>query len=87
MTLPKFSSPSSYQVGGSHYKDLKIEPWEAMKAWLTPEEYVGFLRGNIIKYQARANSGKEDKTLQLQKAKHYADELEVFLAELTLDPN
>lgn len=87
MSMPITENPSNRQVGGNHYKDMKVEPWEAMKAWLTAEEYVGFLRGNIIKYQARANSGKEDKLIQLAKAKHYADELEVFLAELTLDPN
>lgn len=51
-----------------------------MKAWLTPEEYIGYLRGNIIKYQARANSGKEDKKVQLLKAGHYQQQLEEFLA-------
>ena len=25
------------QVGGSHYKDMAIQPWQAMEAWLTPE--------------------------------------------------
>ena len=73
---------SSRQVGGEHYKKLQVEPWSAMKAWLTPEEYIGFLRGNIIKYHARANAGKEDKNIQLQKAGHYQQELEEFLASL-----
>ena len=77
MELP---AASSRQVGGEHYKNLSVEPWAAMKAWLTPEEYIGFLRGNIIKYHARANSGKEDKELQLRKAGHYQQELEEFLS-------
>lgn len=76
-TLP---NPSARQVGGNHYKTLAVEPWKAMESWLTREEYIGFLRGNIIKYHARANSGKEDKDIQLAKAKHYADELESFLS-------
>lgn len=67
------------QIGGNHYKEMAVEPWTAMKAWLTTEEYVGYLRGNIIKYQARANSGKEDKETQLRKAGHYQQQLEEFL--------
>lgn len=67
------------QIGGDHYKTMAVEPWVAMKAWLTKEEYIGYLRGNIIKYQARANSGKEDKEIQLRKAGHYQQQLEEFL--------
>ena len=69
----------SMQIGGDHYKTMAVEPWCAMKAWLTKEEYIGFLRGNIIKYHARANSGKEDKEIQLLKAGHYQRQLEEFL--------
>lgn len=74
------SDSHAIQIGGNHYKDMAVEPWVAMKAWLTPEEYIGYLRGNIIKYQARANSGKEDKKIQLLKAGHYQQQLEEFLA-------
>jgi hypothetical protein len=27
---------------------------KVLESWLTPEEFVGFLKGNVIKYQARA---------------------------------
>jgi hypothetical protein len=77
------SDPRATQVGGNHYKNLTVEPWAAMESWLTREEYIGYLRGNIIKYQARANSGKEDKELQLQKARHYSEELNSFLSRST----
>ena len=36
-----------------HYRS-KIEPIDAMAVWMTPEEQRGFMRGNVIKYIARA---------------------------------
>ena len=38
------------QVSGTHYKDMPVQPWTVMEAVLTHEEFVGFLKGNIIKY-------------------------------------
>ena len=54
------------QVGGSHYKDMKIQPVEFIQA-----NDIGFCSGNVIKYICRYNSkgGKAD----LEKAKHYID--------------
>jgi len=40
----------------AHYGGID-NPYEVIKvleAWLTPDEFVGFLKGNIIKYNARA---------------------------------
>lgn len=37
-----------------HYKEMLVEPFELMKAILTPEEFRGFLKGNAIKYAMRA---------------------------------
>lgn len=64
------------QVGGSHYVDKKVQPCDAMEAWMTPQEFVGFLRGNAIKYLARCNDkgGVED----IKKARHYLDKLIEF---------
>lgn len=56
------------QVSGNHYKDMAIQPWHVMESVLTPEEFVGFLKGNIIKYSMRA--GKKDSD-DAGKAKHY----------------
>jgi hypothetical protein len=39
-----------YQVGGTHYTDMPVQPWAVMQATLTPEEFRGFLKGNIIKF-------------------------------------
>lgn len=61
------------QIGGDHYRKKSIQPWDAMAAWMTPEQFKGFLRGNAIKYLARADDkgGVED----LRKARHYLDKL------------
>lgn len=61
------------QVGGNHYKEQAVQPWAAMESWMTPEQFVGFLRGNAIKYLARADKkgGLED----IKKAQHYINKL------------
>jgi hypothetical protein len=63
------------QVGGSHYKDLDITPWEVMEAVLTEEEFIGFLKGNVIKYAMRQGkkAGADD---DAEKAKHYLAKLD-----------
>lgn len=56
------------QVGGNHYKDLKIQPVEYIL-----ENGLGFLEGNVVKYITRhkAKNGIED----VKKAKHYCEML------------
>jgi hypothetical protein len=56
------------QVGGNHYKEMNPQPWEVMQALLTPEEFQGFLKGNMIKYAMR--QGKKDSP-DAGKYKHY----------------
>jgi len=60
------------QVGGTHYQKT-IQPWDAMEAWMRREQFIGYLRGNAIKYLARCDDkgGLED----LQKAQHYLAKL------------
>jgi hypothetical protein len=60
------------QIGGQHYKDMGIQPWAVMEAVLTHEEFVGFLKGNVIKYAMR--QGKKDSD-DANKARHYAVKL------------
>lgn len=54
------------QVGGNHYKDLKIQPIEFIHA-----NGLDFLTGNIIKYATRhrKKNGAED----VKKIIHYAN--------------
>jgi hypothetical protein len=59
-------SASDRQVGGDHYKDLEIQPFEFIE-----RNGLGYGVGNVIKYLCRYKSkgGIED----LQKASHYLD--------------
>lgn len=71
------------QIGGEHYTSKIIQPWAAMEAWMSAEEFKGFLRGNAIKYLARCNDkgGIED----VLKARHYINKLiEVLNANQTI---
>lgn len=63
-------SPATYQVGGDHYTRLSVQPWEAMEAWMSTDEFRGYLRGNALKYLARAGS-KGDARQDYAKAMHY----------------
>ncbi len=64
------------QIGGNHYASKKVQPWHAMEAWMTRDQFAGFLSGNAIKYLARCDDkgGLED----LKKARHYLDKLIEF---------
>ena len=71
-------SADERQVSGSHYKDMPMQPWEVMEAVLTPEEFRGFLKGNIVKYAMRA--GKKEGSDDAGKAQHYAQKLAEVMA-------
>jgi len=65
---------SQKQIGGSHYTSMAVQPWEAMRAWMSREQFQGYLQGNVIKYISRA--GKKGDTLEdLKKAQHYLETL------------
>ncbi len=58
------------------YTTLDIEPWDIMQADFTREEFIGFLKGNIIKYCLR----KKGSDLQdFEKIEHYAKKLQEIL--------
>lgn len=61
------------QIGGSHYKNMAIQPWAIMEEVLTHEEFVGFLKGNVLKYSLRA--GRKEGSDDAAKAKHYMQKL------------
>jgi hypothetical protein len=56
------------QVGGSHYKDNAIQPWDYIVA-----NNLGYLEGNVVKYitRWRQKGGVDD----LRKVVHYAEKL------------
>jgi len=71
--MDMFTTPDTVQVGGSHYKDMGMQPWAVMEAVLTHAEFVGYLKGNVIKYGMR--QGKKPGTDDTNKANHYAAKL------------
>ncbi len=57
------------QHGGDHYKKLgDYQPWQVLKAWLTEEEFRGYMKGTAIAYLAREKHKGGD--LDIKKATH-----------------
>lgn len=66
VTPPEQNNALSQQVGGDHYRKLKIQPVEYIHA-----NQIPFIEGCIIKYATRwrDKGGKRD----LEKIKHFVD--------------
>jgi len=69
------------QVGGDHYRETDIQPWDAIEGWSHEDQapFEAYLWGNAIKYiQRYRRKGKpvED----IGKAIHYLQQLEEVLA-------
>jgi hypothetical protein len=67
------SEAKDIQEGGTHYKDMEIEPWDVIDTWPI-EQQIGYHRGNLLKYTMRM--GRKDNDIQeIEKAGHYARKL------------
>ena len=62
--------PQERQVGGSHYKSFRIQPYEFIS-----KNNLSFFQGNVVKYVCRYLS--KNKIEDLQKIIHYC-ELEIL---------
>lgn len=62
------STANEIQIGGDHYKEKTIQPWDFIAA-----NQLGYFEGNIVKYVSRwrDKGGIND----LKKARHYLDKL------------
>jgi len=58
--------PQDKQIGGSHYKKFKIQPYEFIS-----KNDLSFFQGNVIKYVCRYLH--KNKIEDLEKIKHYCD--------------
>lgn len=58
----------------SHYTQGGVECIEAIEAAMTPDEFRGYLKGNVIKYVWRSNH-KGSLLQDLEKARWYLDRL------------
>jgi hypothetical protein len=54
------------QIGGTHYKNLKIQPTDFIY-----ENNIPFIEGNVIKYVVRHR--QKNGVFDLLKAKHYIE--------------
>jgi len=64
--------PAHYGGADNPYEVIKV-----LEAWLTREEFIGALKFNIIKYQARAS--KKNGAQDYEKAAWYAGYLAEYL--------
>jgi hypothetical protein len=72
--------PPHYGGADNPYETIKV-----LRSWLSPEQFLGFLRGNAIKYLSRAGK-KGDAGTDAGKAAWYATREAEFLAELAALP-
>lgn len=72
--------PRSTQVGGTHYAEMKIQPWDAINVWSTPEMVLGYHVNTAVSYLARfrAKGGLQD----IKKAHHHLSELIRYFEEV-----
>ena len=66
---PELKKANELQVGGEHYRSMAVQPWDALSAWLTPEEFRGYQKGVAIAYLARER--KKGGTQDVEKAMHH----------------
>lgn len=66
-------SANDRQVGGAHYKEMGIEPWDVIDTWPL-DQRIGFWRGNAIKYLMRMGT-KDEQLREAGKAQHYLQKL------------
>jgi len=60
------SFPQDKQIGGSHYKNFVIQPYEFIS-----KNNLSFFQGNVVKYVCRYLH--KNKIQDLEKIKHYCD--------------
>ena len=70
-----------------YYAENGLSPLKAYEqGLLSKEEYVGFLKGNIIKYTIRAGKKEDDPLLDIVKAMDYLHYLHQALKDEEVEP-
>lgn len=68
------------QVGGDHYVNMGVQPWDVIDTWPL-EQQIGYYRGSALKYIMRMGT-KDESGQEIRKARHYLDKLTEVLEEL-----
>lgn len=61
------------QVGGDHYKNMGVEPWDVVDTWPI-EQRIGYYRGGALKYIMRLGN-KDESEQEVNKGVHYLEKL------------
>ena len=67
------------QVAGTHYKDMRVQPWDVVDTW-PREQRIGYYRGGALKYLMRMGS-KDESPTEIAKGQHYIQKLLEVLNE------
>jgi hypothetical protein len=75
-----YNDPGERQIGGTHYKDMGLEPWDIIDTW-PAEQRIGAYRAGALKYTMRMGS-KDDEIQEAEKGLHYQEKLVATLKEI-----
>lgn len=67
------------QVGGDHYKNMGVQPWNVVDTWPI-EQRIGYYRGGALKYVMRLGT-KDESPVEAGKGLHYLEKLIEVLRE------
>lgn len=67
------------QIGGDHYKNMGVEPWDVVDTWPI-EQRIGAYRHGALKYLMRMGS-KDENAQEIAKGIHYLEKLLEVLTE------
>jgi molecular chaperone DnaK (HSP70) len=68
-----------------HYQQAEVQPIEIMQMYMTKEQFIGFLKGNIIKYTLRAGH-KDSEITDITKAQQYLLWFKLALQGIKIEP-
>lgn len=76
---PPVNSANATQEGGSHYKEMGVQPWDVIDTWPL-DQRIGAYRAGALKYIMRMGS-KDQHAQEIKKARHYCEKLVEVLTE------
>lgn len=77
--IDKYNKANTKQVGGDHYKNMGVEPWDVVDTWPI-EQRIGAYRHGALKYLMRMGS-KDEQLQEIKKCGHYIEKLIEVLGE------
>lgn len=66
-------SANDKQIGGVHYKQMDVAPWDVIDTWPL-EQRIGAYRAGALKYIMRMGT-KDEQRQEIAKAVHYLEKL------------